>query len=335
MLLPIIVSVIVFIAVVLVTIAFFVYLQRKESLKIQSQRLEQVVSTRTQLGTDAAEVAKAEETNEYALRRDTRISTIPWLNELLSKALKERSKSIMTLIEQSGLKIKVSEFVLFVALVSISTVLILIFVLHNFLFALGGLTSGFIPFWIMGFLKERRVGTFVSQMPQALDLLSSDLRAGLDVMAGIKHLSEEFPAPLGEEFAKVIVEVNLGLSLTEALNNLSRRVNTMDVQILCTGIIINRELGGNLSELIGGISNTVRERFRLKGMIKALTAESQMSAIFLIVLPIGLFVLLNIMAPSTYNDFIKDPKGQGILIGCIISMGIGYYIMQKITRIEV
>lgn len=335
MLLPIIVSVIVFVAVILVTVALFIYLQKKESLKIQSQRLEQVVSTRTLLGTDTAEAAQTQETGEYALRRDTRISTIPWLNELLSKSLKERAKSIMTLIEQSGLKIKVSEFVLFVALVSISAVLILTFVLHNFLFALGGLASGFIPFWLMGFLKERRITSFVNQLSQALDLLSSDLRAGLDVMSGIKHLSEEFPAPLGEEFAKVIVEVNLGLSLTEALNNLSRRVNTMDVQILCTGIIINRELGGNLSELIGGIANTVRERFRLKGMIKALTAESQMSAIFLIVLPIGLYFLLNIMAPSTYNDFAKEPTGQAILIGCMISMGIGYYVMQKITKIEV
>lgn len=335
MLLPIIVSVIVFIAVILITVVAYSYLQRKESLKYQSQRLEQVVNIKTQISPTDTSTSQTQEQDDFALRRDTRISTIPWLNDLLSKHLKDKSKAIMTLIEQTGLKIKVSEFVLFVALVSIISVLVLNFVLHNLLFSLLGFCAGFIPFWIMNFLKERRIGAFVNQLPQTLDLLSSDLRAGLDVMSGIKHLSEEFPAPIGEEFAKVIVEVNLGLSLGEALNNLSQRINTMDVQILCTGIIINRELGGNLSELIGSIANTVRERFRLKGMIKALTAESQMSALLLIFLPFGLYILLNVMAPSTYNDFSKDPRGQGVLIGCLISMGIGYYIMQKITKIEV
>ena len=109
----------------------------------------------------------------------------------------------------------------------------------------------------------------------------------------------------------------------------------MDVQILCTGIIINKELGGNLSELIVSISETVRERFKLKGMVKALTAENQMAAIMLVVLPIGFFITLNLMAPETYNSFAKDQIGQKILIGCVVSVAFGYFIINKITRLEV
>ena len=109
----------------------------------------------------------------------------------------------------------------------------------------------------------------------------------------------------------------------------------MDVQILCTGIIINRELGGNLAELTSSIGNTVRERFRLKGMIKALTAENQGSAILLLVLPIAMYIILNMLAPAVYNSFATDPIGKMVLIGCAVSMTFGYLVIQKITKLEV
>lgn len=336
MLSPIIFSVIVFFAVMFIIIAGYYIWQRKESLKEQSERIEKVVNIQTEIRPDPnASNTEGVDSDQTALRRDMRISAIPWLNTLLSKFLKEKAKSLMHLIEQSGLRIKVSEFVLFTVLVSLIVILAIYIFTHNLFISLAGIGAVFLPYWILGFLKERRINTFVNQLSPALDLLSSDLRAGLDVQTGLKHLSEEFPAPLGEEFAKVIVEINLGVSLSDALNNLSKRVSTMDVQILCTGIIINRELGGNLSELIGSIANTVRERFRLKGLVKALTAESQMSAMLLIFLPIGLFILLNIMAPSTYNSFMSDPKGQAILAGCVVSMTFGYIVIQKITKLEV
>ena len=172
-------------------------------------------------------------------------------------------------------------------------------------------------------------------MPQALDLLSGDLRAGVDVQAGLKHLSEEFPIPIGEEFGKVVVEINLGLTLNEALNNLATRISTTEVQILCTGIIINRELGGNLSELIQSVSNTIRERFRLKGTIKALTAENQMSGMLLIILPFALYFILNFLSPAIYRPFATDPLGQKIIGSCLLSMAIGYFLMNKITKLEV
>lgn len=321
----------VFFAVILSCVAIFLFIQQKKTQKDQAVRIKQAVNIEAS-GYVEPEAAGGQNYAEASVRRDTRISSIKWLDTLLSKILKNKSKGLMILIEQTGLRIKVSEFILFTIIIGLLGIATVDMFFHIPL--VGGVVV-IVPFWLLHFLKAKRVDAFVKQLSQALDLLSSDLRAGLDIQAGVKHLSEEFVPPLGEEFAKVVVEVNLGLTLTQALNNLSTRVNTIDVQMLCTGIIINRELGGNLSELIQSIATTVRERFRLKGMIKALTAENEMSAMLLIALPIGLFILLNVMAPDIYNSFLKDPVGRMILGGCAVSMTMGFLMMKKLTKVEV
>lgn len=334
MLVPIILGLVVLASVVLICISGYLYFQEKQNAKIQNERLEQAINIKVQdISVPPTSGNTLDSTSqEMGIRKDWRVSDIPWLNQLLSVHLKERGKSLMFLIEQSGLRIKVGEFLLLVVFVGLMGAMLTDLFFH---IPFAGFALAILPFSLLNFLKEKRITAFTNQLPQALDMLSGDLRAGLYVQAGLKHLSEEFPPPLGEEFGKVIVETNLGLSLEEALNNLSKRVNTMDAQILCTGIVINKELGGNLSELIKSIGETVRERFRLKGMIKALTAENQMSAILLLVLPIGLYILLNVLAPSTYNSFSSDPRGQMILTSCLISMSIGFLIIKKITKLEV
>ncbi len=331
MLAPFFFSFIGFLAIVLFCIAIFLVFQNRQDKKNQDQRVKQATETNSQFFIEN-NVNKNQEGAESGLRRDSRISSIPWLNDLFSKYLKQNAKSLIVLIEQSGLKIKVGEFLLLILFVGLAG-----FILVNIFFHIPfvGFGLAIVPYFILNFLKGKRTEDFVKQLPQALDLISSDLRAGLDVQAALKHLAEEFPAPIGEEFGKVIVEINLGLPISDALNNLAKRINTMDVQILCTGIIINRELGGNLAELTSSIGNTVRERFRLKGMIKALTAENQGSAILLLVLPIAMYFLLNMLAPAVYNSFATDPIGKMILIGCAVSMTFGYLVIQKITKLEV
>lgn len=333
MLAPTLFSLIGFLAVLFLCFTIYLIWQKKQDLQDQSQRLEQAVTVQS-LGYSTPDdpSKEAQTVSEANIRRDTRVSSIPWLNQIMSKLLKEKAGFLMILIEQSGLKIKVSEFLLFSILIAFIGLMIVGLLAH---IPLVGIVAGIIPFGLLHILKAKRLEAFTAQMPQALDMLSSDLRAGLDVQAGLKHLSEEFSPPIGEEFGKIVIEVNLGLALNEALNNLSTRINTTETQILCTGIIINRELGGNLSELIGSVANTVRERFRLKGMIKALTAENQMSGYLLIALPFALFIILSFMAPETYRPFLSDPIGKQIVIGCLVSMTLGYLIMNKITQIEV
>lgn len=331
MLISLFFSAIGFLAVIMFCIVFYLAWQKMQDKKIQDQRVKQVTEAKEQFFSEDS-TNKNQEGSETGLRKDSRISSIPLLNTVFSKFLKKNAKSLINLIEQSGLKIKIGEFLLLTFFVGLAGLILVNVFLHIPVIGFG---IAIIPYFVLNFLKEKRTADFVKQMPQALDLISSDLRAGLDVQAALKHLADEFPAPIGEEFGKVIVEINLGLPISDALNNLAKRINTMDVQILCTGIIINRELGGNLAELTLSIGNTVRERFRLKGMIKALTAENQGSAILLMVLPVGLYILLNILAPGVYNSFATDPLGKMILIGCVVSMTFGYLVIQKITKLEV
>ena len=331
MLAPLFFSFIGFLAMALFCIAIFLVFQNRQEKKSQDHRVKQAIESEPHFFADNS-TNKNQEDAEGGLRRDSRISSIPWLNNLFSKYLKGNAKSLMILIEQSGMKIKASEFLLLTMFLGFAGLMLVNSLLHiPFL----GIGLAIIPYFLLNFLKEKRTTDFVKQLPQALDLISSDLRAGLDVQASLKHLAEEFPGPIGEEFGKVIVEINLGLPISDALNNLAKRINTMDVQILCTGIIINRELGGNLAELTSSIGNTVRERFRLKGMIKALTAENQGSAILLLVLPIAMYIILNMLAPAVYNSFATDPIGKMVLIGCAVSMTFGYLVIQKITKLEV
>ena len=294
--LPAIISVTAFLSILIGCFCVYLIIEKQKSIKLQSQRFEfainpLAISSAQGLKSREGDLSEAEEGD---LRRDTSTSSIPWLDKLLRKVLKGRAHHLLIIIEQSGLKIKVSEFLLFTLLVSLIGVLVVDLFFH---IPLAGGVIGIVPWAVLNILKARRLESFTAQMPAALDMLRGDLRAGLDVQAGLKNLSEEFPAPIGEEFAKVVAEINLGLHLKDALQNLANRVNSTEVQILCTGIIINRELGGNLSELVGSVSDTVRERFRLKGMIKALTAENQMSGYLLIALPFALYLILNMLAP--------------------------------------
>lgn len=334
MLVPIIIAVSVFALIVFICVIVYFWWDKQQNITYQTQRVEQAVSMKS-LGYSETPVThdkdKDKKEIDSTIRRDTRMSSIPFLNIFLGRFFAVGTRHIMNLIEQSGLKIKAGEFLLLMLCLSvIGTVVVDMFMHIKFV----GLALGFLSILILKILIAKRKQDFLVQLPQALDMLSNDLRAGSDVQSGLKHLSEEFKAPLGEEFAKVVMEINLGLSLNEALTNLTNRINLVDVQILCTGIIINRELGGNLSELIVTISNTVRERFKLEGMIKALTAENKMTSIILLVLPIGLYFILNMIAPDAYGSFATDPLGSKVLIGCGISMTIGFIIIKKVTTME-
>ena len=319
----------VFIVVILLCWAGYYYWQKFEAKKSQTERLEKAITTQSSQFGDGE---KPKSLEELQLRKDKRLSTIPWLDEALKKIFQKRITELMVFIEQSGLTIKVSEFLLMTTLIGFIGAIIVKQLLG---FPLIGFASCCFSFMWLKQLKVKRTDAFVAQMPQALDLLRGDLKAGLDVLGGLRHLAEEFKAPLSEEFSKVIAEINLGMSINDALNNLSERMSTMDVQMLCTGIIINRDMGGNLSELVGKVAVTVRERFRLRGIVKALTAEGKMSSIMLMVLPFAMFAILNCVAPTTYNPFLQDPIGQKIIMGCGVSMTVGWLMIQKMTELDV
>jgi tight adherence protein B len=198
--------------------------------------------------------------------------------------------------------------------------------------ALGCLTA---PFLWLFWKRKQRLAAFASQLPDGMELVARALRAGHSLAAGMHVVAEEMPQPICKEFGRVYEEQNLGIQLEEALRGMCERVPNLDLKFFVTSVAIQRQTGGDLAEILDRIGYVVRERFKILGQVKALTAEGRLSGIVLIALPIGLFLLMLWMKPDYIELLWKDPMGVKMSIGAIVLMIIGSYAIKKIIDIKV
>jgi tight adherence protein B len=198
--------------------------------------------------------------------------------------------------------------------------------------ALGCLTA---PFLWLFHKRNKRLKQFGAQLPDAMELVARALRAGHSLAAGMHVVAEEMPQPISKEFGRVYEEQNLGIPLEESLRALCERVPNLDLRFFVTSVAIQRQTGGDLAEILDRIGYVIRERFKILGQVKALTAEGRLSGIVLIALPIGLFMLMLWMKPDYIELLWKDPMGIKMSIGAIVLMLIGSYAIKKIVDIKV
>lgn len=198
--------------------------------------------------------------------------------------------------------------------------------------ALGCLTA---PFLWLFWKRKKRLASFASQLPDGMELVARALRAGHSLSAGMHVVAEEMPQPICKEFGRVYEEQNLGIALEEALNGMCERVPNLDLKFFVTSVAIQRQTGGDLAEILDRIGYVIRERFKILGQVKALTAEGRLSGIVLIALPICLFLLMLWMKPDYIEMLWKDPMGVKMSIGAIVLMIIGSYSIKKIIDIKV
>ncbi|HXT14757.1 MAG TPA: type II secretion system F family protein [Gemmatimonadaceae bacterium] len=267
-----------------------------------------------------------------SILRDDSASELELLNKLLSgKAITTR---IARTISDAGLDIKPGTFFLAVPICGVTAMLV------AGTFGIGGaplwlILGGAAPFiWLRRKRKERRAA-FEEQLPEAIDMLMSALRAGYSFQAATKFIGEELPAPLGREFAQFYDEQRLGVDVRTALLSLQDRVPSTDLKMFVTAVLIQRETGGNLTEVLGNIAEVMRERADIHRKIDSLTAESKMSARFLSLLPVIVFVLMLVFDPNFVHPMIATPIGLMLLIFAGLSVGIGYFIMMRIATIDV
>jgi tight adherence protein B len=199
-------------------------------------------------------------------------------------------------------------------------------------FALGGLIA---PFAWLFWRRASRLKKFAAQLPDAMELVARALRAGHSLAAGLHVVAEEMPAPICKEFGRVYEEQNLGIPLEEALKGMCDRVPNLDLKFFVTSVAIQRQTGGDLAEILDRIGYVIRERFKILGQVKALTAEGRLSGVVLIALPIGLFILMLWMKPDYIQLLWKDPMGIKMSIGAIVLMLLGSYAIKKIIDIKV
>ncbi len=240
---------------------------------------------------------------------------------------------------RAGLRITPTEYIAFRLLALIAGVVIIGYVFGhgNWLFLLGGAVAGwFAPHFFIRWRQARRLAQFESQMVDTLNLLTNGLRAGFSVLQAIESVATEMPPPTSEEFRRVVQEVQIGLSLEEALEHLLDRVPSEDMEFVVTAMKIQREVGGSLAEILDTISFTIRERIRIKGEIQTLTAQARISGMVLALAPILLFLVINAIAPDYAGQFFTNGLCGYAMLGCGLTLiGVGYIVMMKIADIEV
>jgi len=214
-------------------------------------------------------------------------------------------------------------------------------------FAIGGMLRGMIvgilgaavglliPVTLLRGKQKKRLSLFRDQLPDAIDMLVSAMRAGYSFQAAMKFIGEEVKEPLGPEFARFYEEQRLGMEVRVALLAMQGRIDSLDLKMFVTAVLIQRETGGNLSEVLGNIGSLMRERAALKADIETLTAESKMSARILSLLPLGVFILINLINREFMAPMLATTTGVLMFVLAAFSVMVGYWMMMKIADIDI
>lgn len=199
-----------------------------------------------------------------------------------------------------------------------------------------GILAAFIPFVIVKFLIMKRTNLFTQQFPEALDLLSSSLRAGHSLYSAFDVIVREMPAPINQVFKNTVDEIAFGIDAKDAIQSLTRVMPfSMDLKFFTTAVLLQREVGGNLARILDGLSVTIRERFKMLGQLKAQTSQSKFSGIILTLVPPLIAVILFFISPGYMDPLLHTPQGN-IALGTAIGMVIlGIFCIVKILSIEI
>jgi tight adherence protein B len=247
------------------------------------------------------------------------------------------ARNISTELARANLKITVGEYIVLVITSILGTGLIAYVVMHrNPILSLGGLVLGFfLPRFYVKYRQSKRLKDFNSQLGDAINLLANGLRSGYSLLQAMDAVGHEMPPPMSEEFQRVVREIGLGLSNERAMNNMLRRIPSDDLDLMITAINVQHEVGGNLAEILETISHTIRERIRIKGEIRVLTAQGMISGYVISFLPVGLGLILFAMNPDYMGAMFQEPCGWAMIATGTITTTIGYIAIRKIVNIEV
>lgn len=236
---------------------------------------------------------------------------------------------------KSGLPFSASVFILLSFALGMITLLVgLKFSPFILLSVLVALFMAALPFAYLKFAENAYLAKFQDQLPEALDLLARALRSGHAMTSGLEMVANEMEPPISSEFGAAVDEINLGLTFQEAFENLCARIPSTDLRFFAISVIIQRETGGNVAEILDNISRLIRERIQFKRQVKALTAEGRLSAMVLIGLPIVLFAYIFFVNHSYISLLWKETLGQYMLAGAIVLQILGAFVIKKIVTIE-
>jgi len=240
------------------------------------------------------------------------------------------------MIEQAGARTTPSAIIM-ISLVAGAVVgfIARMFVMQAFAAPVAAMFAAFAPCaWLMQ-KKAKRMKRFEEQFPEALDMLSRAIRAGHAFQTAMGMVADELPDPVGPEFKKTFDQQNYGLPLKDALNELSERLKMLDVRFFVTAVLIQRETGGNLAEILDNLAHVVRERFKILRQVRVHTAHGRFTGYVLMALPAALAVALSFINPEHMNLLFRERMGQTMLMGAIVMQTIGFVWIRQVIKIEV
>ena len=262
------------------------------------------------------------------------LSDVPWLNRMLLSF--RWTDKLSRMIEQSGTESTLGVFILLSIVLASGGFVISLWVASSALLSLIiAFFLGVFPFLYVYLKKKRRMEKFQRLLPDALDLIARALKAGHAFTGGLKMVGDELEEPVGTEFEKTLHEINFGSGIPEALKNLTRRVDCPDLRFFIISVIIQRETGGNLAEILAKIAHLIRERFKLQSRVQVLSAEGKLSAIILIAIPFVIALALSVLNPVYIKTLFIDPVGKALVAFALVMMVIGIVVMKRMIQIKV
>ena len=247
-----------------------------------------------------------------------------------------RLLNLRLMLEQAGSSLSPARFLLICGGFSLlGAVGVVVANVHPAFIPLGAISLPILPALWLFFKRKRRLSKFAKQLPEALELISRALRAGHSLAAGLNLVASEMADPIGSEFTRVYEEQNLGIPLEDALEEMTERVPNLDLRFFATAVILQRQTGGDLAEILDKIGHLVRERFKIWGQIQALTGEGRLSGIVLLALPPVLFIVMYRLNPDYVMLLFSDPLGNQMFAVAVVLQIVGALVIKKIINIQV
>jgi tight adherence protein B len=267
------------------------------------------------------------------LRKEV-LSKIPFLNRILTSM--PIARRMNRFLQQANVPYTLGFFLLLMILLGSTGLFGGLMITRNPVLSISiGICLALLPFFYIRSMKKRRMQKFERQLPDALELVARALKAGHAFSSGMQLAADEFDDPLGTEFQNTLDEINFGASVPDALKNLSIRVECPDLRYFIVSVIVQRETGGNLAEIIENLAHLIRERFKLRGRVQVLAAEGKLSGMILVAIPFFVVLALRFMNPTYIATLIEDPAGRAMAAMAVFLMVLGVLVMRKMIDIKI
>jgi tight adherence protein B len=312
---------------VLVALAVFA------AVSLLDQRSAQARLIKERLANERKAPERAPE-EELALLRDEQLSKIPALDTLLRRST--RVNNIQKMLAQGGLSMRAGNFLGFSALAGVVATIAAYVLSKRVEVAWVALLLGFLlPYSYASFRRNQRFEKFEELFPEAIDTLARAVRAGHAFTTALEMITAEVTEPVAGEFRQLYEEQKFGMPVRDALINLTERMPLVDVKFFVTAVMLQRETGGNLAEILDNLSYVIRERFKIQRQVRVYTAQGRLTMALLMAMPPIIVTIMLLLNPSFIRPLFADPIGHTLLVAGIILQTIGYFVIRKIIRIQV